>query len=38
MGKDVASHSDPVEGLGQGLVGMKEEATVQDGASVKHEV
>ncbi|XP_076015571.1 uncharacterized protein LOC143007944 [Genypterus blacodes] len=37
VGKAPAPHADPVEGLSQGLVGMKEEATVQDGASVKHE-
>lgn len=36
VGKDVSSHSDPVEGLSQGLSGLKEEVTGQDGA-VKHE-
>ncbi|KAL7395977.1 hypothetical protein ABVT39_026537 [Epinephelus coioides] len=37
MGKDVSSHSDPVEGLRQSVGGLKEEVTGQDGASVKHE-
>ncbi|KAG8004023.1 Zinc finger and SCAN domain-containing protein 5B [Nibea albiflora] len=37
VGKDVSSHSDPVEGLSQSLSGLKEEITGQDGALVKHE-
>lgn len=38
MGKDVASQSDPTEGLGQSPSGLKEEVTGQEGATVKHEV
>lgn len=38
MGKDVSSHSDPVEGVSQSLGKLKEEVNGQDGASVKHEV
>lgn len=37
VGKDVSSHSDPVEGNSQNLNRLKEEVTGQDGASVKHE-
>lgn len=37
MGKDVSSHSNPVEGLNQSLGRLKEEGKSQDGASVKHE-
>ncbi|XP_071773404.1 uncharacterized protein LOC139925806 [Centroberyx gerrardi] len=37
VGKDMSCHSDPVEGLTQSLRRLKEEATGQDGALVKHE-
>ncbi|XP_063342862.1 zinc finger and SCAN domain-containing protein 20-like isoform X1 [Pelmatolapia mariae] len=37
MGKDVSSHSDPVEGVSQSLGKLKEEVKGQDGTSVKHE-
>ncbi|CAL8304589.1 unnamed protein product [Arctogadus glacialis] len=35
--KDMSSHSDPADGLAQSLRRLKEEATGQDTASVKHE-
>ncbi|XP_026185595.1 zinc finger protein 236-like isoform X2 [Mastacembelus armatus] len=37
LGKDVSSHTDPVEGISQSVSGLKEEVTGQDGSSVKHE-
>ncbi|KAF0039738.1 hypothetical protein F2P81_007973 [Scophthalmus maximus] len=37
VGKDVSSHPDQAEGLSLSLSGLKEEATGQDGAAVKHE-